>query len=82
MKIKGNKLTMIRTLGNGYNSNIIEVTHNTGKKDKGGVFNICNHYRIKVEEILPLIQKHNWICEKAINHTYLTEPTGENHAKK
>ena len=82
MKIKGDKLTMIRTLGSGYNSNIIEVTHNTGKKDKDGVFNIYNHYRIKVEEILPLIQKHNWIGEKATKHTYLTEPTGENHAKK
>ena len=75
--VKGNEITAIRTLKTMYDADSIEVMVDTGEKDDGGVFNIVHYYRIKVNELLPLIRERDWTCEKARKHTYLKEVSDE-----
>jgi hypothetical protein len=72
MKVKGKKLKYIKTIDSRYASGNIEVSYYTRRKDEMG-FNIYKTYRINVYQLLPLIQKHNWIATTKKVHTYLTK---------
>jgi len=71
MKVKGKTLKYIDTIDSWYARGNINVSYETRKKDKNG-FKIHKHYRIHVDELLPLIQKYNWIATTKKVHTYLT----------
>ena len=71
MKVKGKKLKYIDTIDSRYASGNIEVSYDTRRKDEMG-YSIYKKYRINVYQLLPLIQKYNWIATTKKVHTYLT----------
>ena len=60
-KLKGNTIVAIRTIGSMYSNQCIILTDNKGTE-----------YRLKVEELLPLINEVTFNVKKKIKHSYLT----------
>lgn len=76
MKVKGKKLKYIDTIDSSYARGNIEVSYDTRRKDEMG-YSIYKKYRINVSQLLPLIQKYNWIATTKKVHTYLTKEEEE-----